>query len=120
MSASLLPARPESPARSLRGGDFRRITAGGARRSGPLFTVFVLPREGVGIRTGFTAGRRIGGAVVRNRARRVMREAWRSLAQGAADGFDVVFVAQPGVRGRGLADVRSEMARLLDAAGVLG
>ena len=53
------------------------------------------------IRAGFTATRKIGGAVVRNRAKRRLREAARQLLplHGRA-GFDYVFIARGGTTAR--------------------
>jgi len=45
-------------------------------------------------RVGFAVGRKIGGAVERNRARRRLREAYRRFAKRQATGFDVVFVGR--------------------------
>ena len=69
------------------------------------------------VRAGFTATRRIGGAVVRNRAKRRLREAARLLlpAHGRA-GYDYVFIARGGVTTRPWArlldDVKSALIRL--------
>ena len=41
--------------------------------------VYVVPSQQL-TRAAFVCGRRIGGAVVRNRGRRLLREAWRTLA----------------------------------------
>ena len=57
------------------------------------------------------------GAVVRNRGRRLLREAWRSV-QARARGFDVVFVARPEIQGAKTPDVIVDMDRALQAAGV--
>jgi ribonuclease P protein component len=67
----------------------------------------------------FVAGRRVGGAVVRNRARRVMRAAWRELVPRVRDGYDVVWVARAAVRGAKRQDLVAEMGELLTRAQVV-
>jgi ribonuclease P protein component len=69
------------------------------------------------IRIGFTATRRIGGAVERNRAKRRLREAIRALAPlHAAPGHDYVLIARQGTARRAwprlLDDVKSALIRL--------
>jgi ribonuclease P protein component len=69
------------------------------------------------IRVGFTATKRIGGAVERNLAKRRMREAARLvLPQFARPGFDYVIIARGGVTTRAWArlldDVKSALIRL--------
>lgn len=69
------------------------------------------------VRAGFTATKRIGGAVQRNRAKRRMREAARLLLpEHARPGHDYVFIARGGVTTRAWArlldDVKSALIRL--------
>ena len=69
------------------------------------------------VRVGFTATRKVGGAVVRNRAKRRLRQAARALVpQLGSPGSDYVFVARMGTVDRPwerlLDDVKSALTRL--------
>ena len=69
------------------------------------------------VRLGFTATRKVGGAVIRTRAKRRLREAARALApQLAVPGSDYVFIARMGTADRPwdrlLDDVKSALTRL--------
>lgn len=77
------------------------LAVAGTRRRwvAPAFVLQAGPRgvpDAIGI--GFTASRRIGGAVARNRAKRRLRAAARALLPGAAEpGYDYVIVARPAI-----------------------
>lgn len=66
------------------------------------------PSSGPG-RFGMTASRRIGPAVVRNRARRLLREAMRALPAFLPTGIDFVVVVRSALTGLRLHDVVEEM-----------
>ncbi len=78
--------------------------------------VFLAPGSG---RVAFVAGRRVGGAVLRNRARRVLRAAWRELAPRVREGFDVALVARGTIRGAKTQDLVAEVDELLSRARVI-
>jgi ribonuclease P protein component len=74
---------------------------------------FVAPGPGV---VAFVAGRRVGGAVERNRARRILRAAWRELAPRVREGYDIALVARGAIRGAKTQDLVAEMTELLTRA----
>lgn len=75
--------------------EMERLFREGRRSSSYLVALIAVPRDNVGGpgRCAFVAGKKLGPAPLRNRCKRVMREAAREL--GAPwPGFDVVFVAR--------------------------
>src|SRR5215203_1876298 len=70
--------------------DFDLAYEGGAKVSGRFMTMFVGPNTVGYARLGVAATRRIGGAVIRNRAKRITRELFRHHEPTA--GLDVVVV----------------------------
>ncbi|MSO30095.1 MAG: ribonuclease P protein component [Acidobacteria bacterium] len=70
--------------------EFERVYATGLRLSGRFMTVFLLPTGLQVARLGVAATRKLGGAVERNRAKRLAREVFRR--DKPATGYDVVIV----------------------------
>lgn len=70
-------------------------------------------------RVAFVAGRKLGGAVVRNRAKRVLREAVRR-AGGPWQGFDIVIVARKSAATARPADLDRALGESLRRAGLRG
>ena len=66
-------------------------------------------------RVGYAVGGRVGNAVKRNRARRLLREAVRATC--IKRGSDVVLVGKPGLVGRSLDEVRAALETALERAG---
>lgn len=96
--------------------EFVRIQTGGAgqvvRASAAHFLLLspVEPGES-GLRLGIVASRRVGGAVARNRAKRLVREVFRRMKDVFPHHADVVVIVRPGAAGLDYARVRSELAR---------
>jgi ribonuclease P protein component len=85
--------------RLRRRGEFLAVAATRRRWVAPAFVLQAGPRGAAcEIGLGFTASRRIGGAVARNRARRRLRAAARAILPAAArPGYDYVLVARPAI-----------------------
>jgi ribonuclease P protein component len=79
----------------------------------------LLPNGESASRCGFVTSRRIGKAVERNRTRRRLSEAVRSLWDLVEPGWDMVWIARPGVSEAEFPDLQDACARLLRRARLL-
>jgi ribonuclease P protein component len=93
--------------------DVRRVLDAGQRLRGDRMIVFLAPGTGT---VAFVAGRKVGTAVDRNRARRILRAAWFDAARGVGNGYDAVLVARTAIRGAKTQDLVAEMMELLRGA----
>lgn len=67
------------------------------RVSGRHFVLFILPNKLGHSRLGVTLSRKVGNAVVRNQARRRIRDIFRKRRDLLASGFDIVVHTRPGI-----------------------
>ena len=74
--------------------DFRRLYARGKSYVTPVVVLYVRRTRGTQIRLGITTSKKIGNAVQRNRSRRVIREAFRSLQNEVKPGTELILVAR--------------------------
>jgi ribonuclease P protein component len=107
--------------RLRRRSEFQRVYSEGKSYAGSLLVLFVLTTPHLERKAGFVAGRRVGNAVSRNRAKRLMREAYRH-AKHRIPGRDVhlVLVARHGCAESGAQAVAQDLAGLLTRAGFAG
>jgi ribonuclease P protein component len=91
--------------------EYLAIQASGRRVSLAHFVLIVVvraPGEAVGTRLGITASRKVGGAVVRTRIRRLVREAFRATRDLFPEDLDLVVIVKSAPAGFKLADVIAE------------
>jgi ribonuclease P protein component len=81
-------------------------------------TVFVKSNDGEHARLGIAATRKIGGAVIRNRAKRLTRELFRHLKPDT--GVDIIVVPRREFSDAPYLDLERELTDLLDRAGRRG
>ncbi len=111
--------------RLKRRAEFLRVAGAGRKSVTPGLILQVAPRvegaalpEGCALRVGYTASRKVGIAVERNRARRRLRAAVdQVMALHAAPGRDYVLIARAGTAGRPFAALLGDLKAALRQAG---
>jgi ribonuclease P protein component len=98
---------------------FRQVRQTGASFRHPLLVLCVLPNEESISRCGFTASKRLGKAVRRNRARRRISEAVRLVWDLIAPGWDLVWVARLGINEAAFSELQGACVQLLRRAHLL-
>jgi ribonuclease P protein component len=93
--------------------DFDRLYGKGTKVHG-RHLVIIFAKNGKGYtRKAFLASKKVGNAVARNRARRLMKEAYRSLAPRVRQGYDIIFVARNTIVTAGCREVTNTMTASL-------
>jgi ribonuclease P protein component len=112
--------------RLSRSADFDRIYREGRSHASRWLVLYSFPRAGgpgEDPRLGVSVGRKVGGAVERNRVKRVLREAFWAIAPELPEGHDFVLVARPDagalVRDGGAAGVETSLRELVAGAGLV-
>ena len=100
--------------------DFAAFQGGGTTRSHPLLTARFRRTDLETTRFGLSTGRALGGAVVRNRVRRRLREALRVMAPSFQSGWDVLIIARPAIVAADQDTLVGALRRTLVKGGVLG
>lgn len=98
---------------------FTEVKRKGQSTTHRLVVLTGLPNGLTYSRFGFSVSRYIGGAVKRNRVKRLMREAVRSRIEQIARGYDLVFVARNPIRHASSGEIHHAITKLLDRVGLL-
>jgi ribonuclease P protein component len=92
----------------LRKKDFEEAYSKGRKLHGKLFIAYIRMRRRGGVRLGVVASRRVGGAVERNRAKRLLREVFRKNKPEKAVPADVVLIARSLIKNAKYSDVEKD------------
>lgn len=108
--------------RLTRSEDFKRVRRYGKSYAHPLVVLIALKSEKsdqMHVRVGVAAGRMVGSAVKRNRAKRLLREAIRTMIPNIASNLDLILIARAGLASASLQDTRQAVQNLLQRAQIL-
>lgn len=96
--------------------DFRRAYHRGKSFVSPTIAVYINKNRLGKVRLGITAGKKIGNAVCRNRAKRVIYAAFRECEKNIATGFDFVIVARTRILSAKSTQVAKELNKIINSA----
>ncbi len=119
--------------RLTRSEDFKRVRRSGKSYAHPLVVLIVQAHDQRSnpvdkpshrsdqprVKVGVAAGRTVGTAVYRNRAKRLLREAIRPLIPKLTSGIDLILIARPGLASASLDATRQALLTLLKRAQIL-
>lgn len=105
--------------RLTRSGEYARVRREGRSQAHPLLILASAPNGGEVTRVGFAVGAKIGSAVVRNRVKRLLREAVRARLDDLPRGYDVVLIARRESAAARLSDISVALDGLLRRARLL-
>ncbi|WP_428393760.1 ribonuclease P protein component [Lichenicoccus sp.] len=106
--------------RLKRRAEFLRVASGGRKAAMPGLVLQTLDRnDAAPVRVGFTVTKKVGNAVVRNRAKRRLREVARLLLrERPLSGVDLVLIGRAGTGGRDFRALIDDFSRALRKTGV--
>ena len=111
--------------RLSRSAEFDRVFREGRSHASRQLVLYAFPNGETGEepRLGVSVGRKVGGAVQRNRVKRLLREAFWALSEDLPDGHDFVIVARPDAAAfatdGGEPAVEQALRELLEQAGLV-
>lgn len=97
---------------------FRRAYNKGKSFVTPLLVVYVLKNRNLGLRLGVTAGKKIGKAVKRNRAKRLIIAAFNQCLPHISGNYDFIIVARPRILTEKSTVVTEKLQKTLKMAGI--
>jgi len=98
--------------------EFRRLYAKGKSQASNLIVVYCRRNRSELNRVGITVSAKLGGAVIRNRVRRRLREAYRLSENQLKSGFDIVIVARTKCQFVSFDELRSDLLRIFTKLGI--
>ncbi|MFH1709620.1 MAG: ribonuclease P protein component [bacterium] len=98
--------------------EFDRVFDKGKRYHGELLTVIVASAAGPS-RMGIIVSKKFGGSVARNRVKRQIREAFRSVADGFTESVEIVAIPKGPVKKARTPEIVKDLSSIVHRAGII-
>ena len=105
--------------RLTRSTDIKRVRRSGKSYAHPLVVLIRHPNELAASRFAITAGKSVGNAVRRNRAKRRIREAIRPILPAIFPGWDIIILARQPIKNASFSKIQSAVHQLMQQADLL-
>ncbi|MBR6509744.1 MAG: ribonuclease P protein component [Clostridia bacterium] len=99
--------------------EFRRAYKKGEALVSPYFVVYAMRNRRGNIRLGITVSKKIGGAVARNRAKRLITAAFRGCLPEISEGYDFIIVARNRILSVKSTVVEEQLKKLFKTNGII-
>lgn len=100
--------------------EFGLVYSRGKSCASRLLVLIYLPRKFGGVRVGFSVSKKVGKSVVRNKARRRLKEAFKNYEPNIKKNVHIIFIARIPLKDAEFRDINRDMSYLLKKAGLLG
>ena len=78
--------------------DFIKVYKKGRSKANPILAMYVLINGTAYNRLGISVSKRVGKSVIRNRVKRLIREAYRNYSGEVKEGYDIIIIARTGTK----------------------
>lgn len=99
--------------------EFKRVRRDGKSFAHPLIVLIVMPNMDQSLHIGVAAGRTLGSAVQRNRAKRILRAALQPVLSEMTPGWDAILIARRPLLNADWVDVQGAVRATLQRAGLV-
>ena len=98
--------------------DFQNIYKKGRSLANSYLVMYILPNETDKNRIGISVSKKVGNSVVRNRAKRLMKESYRNIEGSLPEGYDFIIIARNTICGKKCAEVEKSLNSAFRRTGV--
>lgn len=99
--------------------EFKKVYAKGSSMANRYLVLFMMQNGLTFNRVGFSASKKVGKSVVRNRVRRLMKESFRSVEGKLKPGYDLVFIARVNSKEASYIEIEKAMMHLFKKSKLL-